>query len=134
MLRLRITYDKEADALAIDLADAEVEKTRNIAPGVEADFDSTGRVVAIEFIHPTKSYDWDWSDFETPGRYYTLAEAAEISDISPGTFRHQIQRGVLRGKKIGHSWVVHIDDLHDYLAEHSRKARARKLAHSPVPL
>jgi len=56
---LRITYDKETDALAIDLADAAVEETRNIAPGVEVDFDSTGRVVAIEFIHPSKSYDWN---------------------------------------------------------------------------
>ncbi len=110
---MRITYDKETDALAIDLADAAVEETRNIAPGVEVDFDSTGRVVAIEFIHPSKSYDWDWSDFDKPDPYYTLADAAAMSDINPGTIRHQIQQGVLQDKKIGRSWVVHIDDLHE---------------------
>ena len=44
---MRVTYDREADALSILMADGEVGRTKNIAPGVEVDFDLDGKVLAI---------------------------------------------------------------------------------------
>ena len=54
---MKATYDRCADSLAIVLADAEVEETINIVPGVEVDYDSSGRVVAIEILHTSDKYD-----------------------------------------------------------------------------
>jgi excisionase family DNA binding protein len=121
---MRITYDKESDVLAILLADAEVEETRNIAPGVEVDYDSGGRVLAIEFLNAGKKYDLRGAELEGPDPFYSLAAAGALFGLSPTTLRHQIDRGVLKGVKMGRNWVVHRDDLDAYMKERSRKTKS----------
>lgn len=123
---MRITLDKEADVLGIILADAEVEETKTIAPGVEVDYDSSGRVLAIEFLNASKKYDLDGAEIESPKQFCSLAEAASLAGLSPVTLRHQIERGVLAGTKLGRNWVIHLDDLYSYLNERSRKAKRSK--------
>ena len=120
---MRITYDKEVDVLAILLADSEVEQTRSIAPGVEVDYDLDGRILAIEFLNASKKYDLRGAEFEDPDPYFSLAAAGAMFGLSPTTLRHQIGRGVLRGVKFGRNWVVHRDDLEDYMEKRSRKAK-----------
>ena len=121
---MRTTYDREADVLAILLADAEVAETRSIAPGVEVDYDSSGRVLAMEFLNAGKKYDLSGTELESPDPYYSLAAAGELFNLSPTTLRHQIGRGVLRGTKFGRNWVVHQDDLEAYIMERSRKSKS----------
>jgi len=123
VLGMRITYDKEMDVLAILLADAEVQQTRSIAPGVEVDYDSAGRVLAIEFLNAGKKYNLNGAELEDPDPYFSLAAAGAMFGLSPTTLRHQIGRGVLRGTKFGRNWVVHRDDLEDYMEKRSRKAK-----------
>ena len=120
---MRITYDKEMDVLAILLADAEVQQTRSIAPGVEVDYDSAGRVLAIEFLNAGKKYNLSGAELEEPDPYFSLAAAGAMLGLSPTTLRHQIARGVLRGTKFGRNWVVHREDLEDYMEKRSRKAK-----------
>ena len=120
---MRTTYDEEADVLAILLVDAEVEETRSIAPGVEVDYDSGGRVLAIEFLNASKKYDLSRAQLEAPDPFYSLAAAGALFGLSPTTLRHQIEHGVLTGVKFGRNWVVHRDDLDAYVKEHSRKAK-----------
>ena len=120
---MRITYDREADILAILLADEEVEETKNLAPGVEADYDSKGRILAVEFLNASKKYDLDGIKLEDPNPYYSLAAAGAMFGLSPTTLRHQVGRGVLRGTKFGRNWVVHRDDLEDYMEKRSRRAK-----------
>ena len=120
---MRVMYDREADALSILLADGEVGQTKNIAPGVEVDFDFEGKVLAIEFLNASKKYDIDISGLEEPDPYYSLAAAADLYKLSATTLRHQIEKGVLRGVKFGRNWVVHRDDLDEYMRERSRKAK-----------
>ena len=123
---MRAIYDRRSDSLVIILADAEVEETKNIAPGVELDYDSSGRVVAIEVLHASDKYDVAGIPLEAPNPYLSLKEAGELIGISPTTLRHQITRGVLPGKKVGRNWVVHHRDLFKYATERSTKAvRAR---------
>ena len=124
---MRATYDQHSDALTIILADAEVEETRNVAPGVELDYDSTGRVVAIEVLNASTKYEVHHVGLEAPDPYLSLAEAGELVGISPITLRHQIVRGVLPGTKIGRNWAVHHRDLIKYATERSKKATATRL-------
>ena len=123
---MKITLDKEADVLAIILADAEVKETKSIASGVEVDYDSGGRVLAIEFLNTCKKYDLHGAEIEPPKRFCSLAEAASLVGLSPVTLRHQIERGVLAGTKLGRNWVIQLDDLYSYLNERSRKAKRSK--------
>jgi excisionase family DNA binding protein len=123
---MRITYDRDVDVLSILLADADVEETRNIAPGVEVDYDSSGRVVGIEIIKASQDYDLEWQKFDPPDPYYSLSDAGYMFGLSPDTLRHQIHRGVLPGAKFGRNWMVHIDDLEEYLAKRSRKLKAAR--------
>ena len=54
---MRFTYDRTADAILILLAEAKVEKTKEIAPGVYADYDSEGRLIAVEALKASEKYD-----------------------------------------------------------------------------
>ena len=120
---MRITYDAEADVLAILLADSDVEETRSIAPGVEADLDSGGRVLSVEFLNASKKYDLGGAQLNGSDTPYSLATAGALYGLSSTTLRHQIHRGALRGVKMGRNWMVHRDDLEGYLTRRSRKAK-----------
>ena len=123
---MKATYDRRSDSLAIVLANAEVEETKSIAPGVEVDYGSSGRVVAIEVLNASRKYDVEHIGLESPDPYLSLAEAGELVGISPTTLRHQIARGVLAGTKVGRNWAVHQRDLFKYANERSVKgSRAR---------
>ena len=104
-------------------ADAEVEETKSIAPGVEVDYDSNGRVLSIEFLNAGKKYDLKGDEQEEPDPYFSLRAAGELFGISPTTLRHQIEKKILRGTKFGRNWMVHRDDLYDYMQNRSRKAQ-----------
>ena len=54
---VKFTYDEDADAVMMLLADAEVEETREIAIGVYADYDVQGRLIALEILDACKNYD-----------------------------------------------------------------------------
>ncbi len=54
---MKVTYDRNADAMSIVLADAAVEGTRSVAPGFFADYDADGRVIALEILKASQKYD-----------------------------------------------------------------------------
>ena len=120
--RMKITYDRDADAMSIVLADAEVEETKSVAPGFFADYDADGRVIALEILRTAQKYDFDLTDIQPPSRYMSLSDAGQLYGLSPTTLRHQIGRGVLKGKKFGRNWMVHHRHMADYVRERSRKS------------
>ena len=120
---MKVTYDRNADAMSIVLADADVEETKSVAPGFYADYDADGRVIALEIINAGQKYDFNESDIQPPDPYLSLSEAGEMFGLSPTTLRHQIARGVLKGRKFGRNWMVRHYDMAAYVRERSRKAR-----------
>ncbi|MCY4651592.1 MAG: DUF2283 domain-containing protein [Dehalococcoidia bacterium] len=119
---MKVTYDKDADAMSIVLADADVEETKSVAPGFFADYDADGRGIALEILKASQKYDFDQSDIERPDPYLSLSDAGAMFGLSPTTLRHQIARGVLKGKKFGRNWTVRHDHMAAYIKERSRKA------------
>ena len=119
---MKLTYDERADAMVILLAKAEVEETKDIAPGVYADYDAEGRVIALEILKASQKYDLDQAEIEPPNPYMPLSAAGEMYGLSPTTLRHQIVRGVLPGRKFGRNWMVRHDDMAAYARERSRKS------------
>jgi excisionase family DNA binding protein len=50
----------------------------------------------------------------------TLVEAAELSGISAHTFAQQAEKGKLRARKVGHTWITTRSGLNAYLRLHAR--------------
>lgn len=51
---MKLTVDREADALYLDLDDAPAAESEEIAPGVILDFNAEGKVVGIEMLYLSK--------------------------------------------------------------------------------
>ena len=71
-------------------------------------------------------------ELQSPDPWFSLAAAGAMFGLSPTTLRHQIERGALHGVKAGRNWLVHRDDLHDYVEKRSRKAKLPAAARNPA--
>jgi uncharacterized protein YuzE len=50
---MKTHYDPETDALYVRLADAPVEDSEEVAPGIVLDFDAARRLVGFEVLNAT---------------------------------------------------------------------------------
>lgn len=50
-------------------------------------------------------------------RLISLAEAAEISGLSPSHLRYLVQRRIIWGQKIGRNWVTTEEAVREYKAK-----------------
>jgi uncharacterized protein YuzE len=48
---MKLEFDPQADAVYLELADAEVEASQEVQPGIILDYDVEGRVVGIEVLY-----------------------------------------------------------------------------------
>ena len=132
---MKVTYDRKADAMSIVLADADVEETKSVAPGFFADYDASGRIVALEILKASQKYDLGDTELQPPNPYMSLSDAGRLYGLSPTTLRHQIARGVLKGKKFGRNWMVRNDHMATYVRERSRRAgRSRGTTNTGEPI
>ena len=51
---MKLTVDREADALYLDLDEAPAVESEEISPGVILDYNAEGKVVGIEMLHLSK--------------------------------------------------------------------------------
>jgi uncharacterized protein YuzE len=51
---MKLTVDREADALYLDLDEAPAAESEEIAPGVILDYNAEGKVVGIEMLYLSK--------------------------------------------------------------------------------
>jgi hypothetical protein len=51
----------------------------------------------------------------------SLAEAAQLSNLAAHTLTQQAERGKLRARKLGHTWITTRHWLEEYLAVHARR-------------
>lgn len=54
---MKLTIDREADALYLDLDEAPAAESKEISPGVILDYNRDGKVVGIEMLHLSKRVD-----------------------------------------------------------------------------
>jgi len=47
---VRLSYDREADALLVRFAEDKIIESEEVRPGLILDFDAAGRIVAIEML------------------------------------------------------------------------------------
>ena len=51
---MKLTVDREADALYLDLDEAPAVESKEISPGVILDYNAEGKVVGIEMLYLSK--------------------------------------------------------------------------------
>jgi uncharacterized protein YuzE len=51
---MKIEFDQAADALYVQLAEGEIEKTEEIKPGMILDYDANGNVLGVELLYVSK--------------------------------------------------------------------------------
>ena len=51
---MKLTIDREADALYLDLDEAPAAESEEISPGVILDYNASGKVVGIEVLYLSK--------------------------------------------------------------------------------
>ena len=54
---MKLTIDREADALYLDLDESLSYESQEIAPGVILDYSKDGKVVGIEMLYLSKRFD-----------------------------------------------------------------------------
>ncbi|MCW5853365.1 MAG: DUF2283 domain-containing protein [Anaerolineae bacterium] len=57
---MKVTYDREADAMYIRFRDVDVERTSHVQPGIILDYGADGEVVGLEIL-------WASQRMEQPG-------------------------------------------------------------------
>ena len=51
---MKLTADKEADALYLRLDDSSIVETEEVSPGIMLDFNEAGEVVGVEMLYLSK--------------------------------------------------------------------------------
>ena len=51
---MKLEFDPQADAVYLELTDAEIEESKEIQPGIIMDYDAEGRIVGIEVLYVNK--------------------------------------------------------------------------------
>ncbi len=51
---MKLEFDPTADAAYFEISDADVAETREIEPGIHADYDAEGHLVGIEVLSISK--------------------------------------------------------------------------------
>lgn len=58
---MKIEFDQDADALYIELASGEIDKTEEIKPGLNLDYDINGNVLGVEMLYISKRANQSFS-------------------------------------------------------------------------
>ena len=90
---MKITYDRNVDAMMILFADLDIEETKDIAPGMYVDYDADGRVVALEILKASEKYDISNIESNGPNSYLSVSDVGNLFGISPASFQYQITNG-----------------------------------------
>jgi excisionase family DNA binding protein len=98
---MKISYDKEAEAMSIVMSEGRISKDVEVAENVYAGFDRKGALVEIQILEVSKA-DAPW---------FTLGAAAKYLNVSQRTLLRWIKNGKLSPSKVGREYRIKPNDL-----------------------
>jgi excisionase family DNA binding protein len=103
---MKITLDKEAEALSIVFREDRVSCDKEITPNVFAGFAPSGELVEIQILEVSKT-DHPW---------FTLEAAAKYLNKSERTILRWIESRKLNSKRVGREYRIKLDELNRWLS------------------
>ncbi len=119
---MRITYDPRADALAIELRDVPVARTREVTDTVNVDLGKDGRPVVIEILNVRKGLgddvlrhvglDLEGVQWEPePDTVHATDEAAQLAGVSRQYLSKMAREGRIPARRTGRDWLFYRSGL-----------------------
>lgn len=129
---MRFTYDDEVDILMVYLSDAAITRSERLGNGPVIDYAEDGSIVSMEFLDASKHYPMDELKKHPAiyGEPIPLADAAVTAGCTAKALQLAINRGRLKGQKIGRNWTTTDAALAEYLE--SRKHEGPGSAGEPA--
>lgn len=123
---MKATYDAAANALAIDFARASGRRTtKEVATGIYLDFDALNHLVGLEVLDARARFSAaTLAKIASAADPMTLEQLEKEFGLTAETWKKQLQRERLAGRKVGTAWIVNRADAINYLE--SRSARGRQ--------
>ena len=114
---MKFHYYPETDSLYVHLAPRDSTDSREVAPGVVLDFDSHGALVGIDIDHPGGVIE------QRDDGPLKVSEVARLLNVTPRAVRAGLNRGTIRGQRIGNKlWRVPRSEVNRLLGEELRQA------------
>lgn len=98
---MKLSYDKDADALTFVLCNEKVEKDREIVDNIFAGFSKSGELVEVQILDVSRS-NKPW---------LTVDLASKILGKSERTILRWIEKGTLPAKKVGKEYRIDPEDV-----------------------
>ena len=101
---MKLSYDKDADALTITFKNDKITKDKEISENVFAGYSKNGDLAQVQLLEISESDDV----------WLTVDLAAKALGRSERTILRWINQGTLRAKKVGKEYKIrpeHISDL-----------------------
>jgi uncharacterized protein YuzE len=123
---IKLSYDTEADALALQLRQGgRSARMVRASDTVNVDFDDKGRLLTVEVLLASLHVSRAALEALPPTTdWLTLPQAERESGLRRSTLRVLLNRGRLEGERRGRDWFVSGSALSNYLE--SREARGRR--------
>jgi excisionase family DNA binding protein len=103
---MKISYDKEADALCISLKAGRISKDIEISKNIFAGINSKGEVTQIQFL--------DLNASEKP--WITVDALANLLHKSERTILRWIESSKIRAERVGKEYRINVEDIKDLVA------------------
>ena len=122
---MRITYDPRADALAIELRDAPVARTREVTDTINVDLGKDGRPVVVEILNVRKGLGDEvlrhvgldlggiqWQ--QESDTVHATDEAAQLVGVSRQYLSKMAREGKIPARRSGRDWLFYRSGLVEF--------------------
>lgn len=112
---MKFIYDRMADSILVWLAEEKVAETKEIGPGVYAEYDADGRVIAVEALKASERYDLSGVEGAVP-MAVKPPDRPKIADMTADERKALVARMMRSSEKLSRdmgprTWTR--DDLYD---------------------
>ena len=122
---MRITYDPRADALAIELRDVPVARTREVTDTINVDLGKDGRPVVVEILNVRKGLGDEvlrhvgldlggiqWQ--QESDTVHATDEAAQLVGVSRQYLSRMAREGKIPARRSGRDWLFYRSGLVEF--------------------
>ena len=123
---MEFTYNRMADRILVWLAKEKVAETKEIGPGVYADYDAEGRLIAVEALKASERYDLSGVEGAVPLEVRP-SDVPKIAEMTAAERKALADKFVETANKYSRDMGINAPVEEDHPSAAERKAQAKEL-------